>query len=106
PPLALSQMRRPHGGHREIYRYPAPTPVSALSRRSRPMKLQFHSPSLGAPHPLPAWCALLAPKPATCFQARLELSPDPTQTTTKPILHALLLAPMPLSEAFLITSTT
>jgi len=41
------------------------------------MNLQLPSPSLGASHHLPPWCALLAPKPANHFQPRLELSPQP-----------------------------
>ena len=36
--LALSQMWRPHAGHRETYGCPDPTPFSALSRRSRRVK--------------------------------------------------------------------
>jgi hypothetical protein len=35
---SLSQMWRPHGGHREIYSCPDPTSFSALSRRCRRMK--------------------------------------------------------------------
>jgi hypothetical protein len=77
PTLALSQVRRPHGGHRETYGCPDPTPFSTLSRRSRCMNLQLPSPSLGASHHLPPWCALLSPKPATRFQPRLKLSPQP-----------------------------
>jgi len=50
PALALSQMRRPHGGHRETYRGPAPTPFSALSHRSHCMTLPFRSLSVGASH--------------------------------------------------------
>jgi hypothetical protein len=38
------------------------------------MKLQFRSLSFGDSHHLPAWCALLAPKPANRLQPRLELS--------------------------------
>src|SRR5260370_36995360 len=70
-------MWRPHGGHPETYDCPTPTPFSTLARRSRPMKLQFRSPSLGASHHLPACCALLAPKPHTRFPPRLEPSPRP-----------------------------
>jgi hypothetical protein len=39
------------------------------------------------------------------FNLGSKSRPDPTQTTTKPILLALLLAPVPVPEAFLITST-
>jgi hypothetical protein len=39
------------------------------------MKLQFQAPSPGAPHQLPPWCALLAPKPPARFQPRLKASP-------------------------------
>jgi hypothetical protein len=59
--LALSQMWRPHGGHRETYGCPDPTPFSTLSRRSRRMIRPFPSPSPGASDHLPPWCALLAP---------------------------------------------
>ena len=38
------------------------------------MKLQLHAPSLGAPHHLPASCALLASKPALRFPPRLKIS--------------------------------
>jgi hypothetical protein len=41
------------------------------------MKLHLRSPSIGASHHLPAWCALLAPKPSNRCQHRLELSPPP-----------------------------
>jgi hypothetical protein len=41
------------------------------------MKLQFQAPSLGAPHHLPALCALLTPKQAARFQPRLKVSPLP-----------------------------
>jgi hypothetical protein len=75
--LALSQMWRPHGGHRETYGCPDPTPFSTLSRRSRRRIRQFRSPSPGASHHLPPWCDLLAPNPATRFQPRLKLSPRP-----------------------------
>jgi hypothetical protein len=37
PTSALSQMWRPHGGHRETYGCPDPTPFSPLHRRSRRM---------------------------------------------------------------------
>jgi hypothetical protein len=77
PALALSQMWRPHGGHRETYCCPAPTPFSALSGRSRSMKLRFQARSLGAPHLLPPGCALLAPKPPAHFQTRLKVLPQP-----------------------------
>jgi hypothetical protein len=77
PALALSQMRRPHGGRRETYRCPDPTPFSALSRRSRRMIRPFRSPLSGASDHLPPGCALLAPKPATRFQPRLKRSPHP-----------------------------
>jgi hypothetical protein len=66
---------RPHGGHRETYRCPAPTPLSTLSRRSPCMKPQFQTPSLGAPRQLPPWRALLAPQPSARFQPRLKASP-------------------------------
>src|SRR6266699_2531065 len=46
----------------ETYRCPDPTPFSTLSRRSRRLIRQFRSPSPDAPHHLPPWCALLAPK--------------------------------------------
>ena len=70
-------MWRPHGSHRETYGCPDPTPFSTLSRWSRRMIRKFRSPSLGAAHHLPPWCALLAPKPATRFQPRLKLSTRP-----------------------------
>ena len=37
------------------------------------MKLLFQAPSLGAPHHLPTWCALLAPKQAVRFQSPLKV---------------------------------
>src|ERR1019366_5919245 len=103
--LALSQVWRPHDGHRETYRGPTPTPFSTLSRRSRRMKPQFQ---------LPPWCA--SPLPAgvrpSCPQTKLPVPnlasnsrPNPTQTTTKPIRTALLFAPLPLAAAFLIYPT-
>src|ERR1019366_8348275 len=75
--LALSQVWRPHGGHRETYRGPTPTPFSTLSRRSRRMKPQFQLPPLvhlttsrrGAP--------FLPPNQAGRPQPRLKLSPQP-----------------------------
>jgi hypothetical protein len=54
------------------------------------MKLQFRSPLLGASHHPPAWYVLLAPKSATRFQSRLQLSPRPhpnyNQTHSAPTL--------------------
>src|ERR1700730_661128 len=38
---------------------------------------QFQAPSLGAPHHLPALCALLTHKQAARFQPRLKVSPLP-----------------------------
>ena len=75
PTLALSQMWRKDGDHRETYCCPTLTPLSTLSPRSRRMIRQFRSRSLGASHHLPACCALLAPKSATRFQPRLKLLP-------------------------------
>ncbi len=70
------------------------------------MKLQIQTSSLGALRHLPEWCALLSP------QTRLSLSnlhPKSCsyhpQTTTKPILPALLFAPPPLPDASLTTPT-
>ena len=77
PTFALSQMWRPHGGHRETYGCPNPTPFSTLPRRSLRMIRKFRSPLLGASHHPPAGCALLAPKPAPHFQPYLKLSPQP-----------------------------
>src|SRR5882762_5722187 len=77
PTLALFQMWRPHGGHRETYGCPDPTPFSAHSRRSRRMIRPFRSPLPGASHHLPPSCALLAPKPAPHFKPHLEFSPQP-----------------------------
>ena len=83
PSLALSQMWRPHGGHRETYCCPDPTPFSTLSRRSRGMKLQFRSRSLGAsPSPAGRGAPLLPP-------TKLLASNFRTQTTIEPILPAL-----------------
>ena len=91
PTLALSQMWRPHGDHRETYGCPDPTPFSTLPRRSPRMIRQFRSPLLGASHQPPAWCALLAPKPDPHFQPHLKPSPQPPQNITKPILLILIL---------------
>jgi hypothetical protein len=77
PTLALSQMWRPHGGHRETYRCPDPTPFSPLSHRSRRMIRKFRSPLLGASHHPPAWCALFALNPALPLQPQLKLLPQP-----------------------------
>jgi hypothetical protein len=41
------------------------------------MKLQFQTPSLGAPRHLPPWCALVASKPPVRFQPRLKILPRP-----------------------------
>jgi hypothetical protein len=43
PTLALSQVWRPHGSHRQTDCSPASTPFSTFSRRSRCMKLQLRS---------------------------------------------------------------
>ena len=100
PALALSPMWRPHGGHRETYRGPAPTPFSTASHRSRCMKLPFRSRSLGAFHHLQAWCALVAPPPSSWLQTFA------TQTTIEPVRSALRLAPSPIPQVFLITDNT
>ena len=75
--LALSSVRRPHGGHPDTYGCPDPTPLSTLSHRGRRMIRKFPSPLLGASDHLPPWCALLATKPAPHFQPHLKLSTQP-----------------------------
>jgi hypothetical protein len=98
-------MWRPHGGHRETYGCPAPTPFSTLSRRSRRMKLQIQ-----------AVCRCASPPAgvvrSSCPQTRLSASnlrsksrSHHPQTTTRPILPALLFTPRLLPCAFLITPT-
>jgi hypothetical protein len=64
-----------------------------MIRKSRP-------PSLGASHHLPAWCALLAPKPTTAFPFPLKLSRRPhanhNQTQaflSSPLLHYIFSKP-------------
>lgn len=69
------------------------------------MNLQLPSPSLGAPPHLPPWCALLAPNPLTASNLTSNFRPNPTQTTTRPILPALLLTRPPTSQALLLTPT-
>ena len=81
--LALSQVWRKDGGHRETYRCPDPTPFSALSRRSRRMIRPFRPPLPGASHHLPPWSALLAPKPAPHFKPRAQ-SLTPTTSKLQP----------------------
>src|SRR6516162_1458253 len=103
--LALSQMRRPHGGHRETHRCPDPTPFSTLSRPSRRMKQPFPARSLGAPHHPQAWCALLAPKPAVRSQPRPKIPFPPHANSPKPILASLLPAPVAVPQASLLTPT-
>jgi len=95
PTLALSQMWRPHGGHRETYGCPDPTPFSALSRRSRRMIRPFRSPLPGASHHLPPSCALLAPKSAPRFKPHPELSPQPhaNYRHTNPLLPVVNYSP-------------
>jgi hypothetical protein len=67
--LALSQMWRPHGGHRETYHGPAPTSFAPLARRSRGLKLPFRSRSLGASQHLEASCAFVAYPPTSWLRA-------------------------------------
>src|SRR5208283_2163622 len=74
PALALSPMWWAHGGYRQTYGSPDPTPFSTLPFRSRRMKLLFQAPALGATHHSQAWCALLAPKTAVPSQPGLKPS--------------------------------
>ena len=105
PALALSQMRRPHGGHRETYCCPDPAPFSTRPPRSRRMIRLFRSPLSGVSNHLPPWCALLAPKPAPHFQPRLQLLPRPHTNYNQTNPASPLFPPLPLPEAFLITPT-
>jgi hypothetical protein len=98
-------MWRPHGSHRETYGCPDPTPFSTRSPRSRRMIRPFRSPLFGASHHLPPWCALLAPNQLPVSHLASNSRPDPTQTTTTPILPALFFAPPSLPQAFVITPT-
>ena len=84
-----------HGGHRETYGCPDPTPFSALSRRSRRMIRPFRSPLPGASHHLPPSCALLAPKSAPRFKPHPELSPQPhaNYRHTNPLLPVVNYSP-------------
>ncbi len=85
--LALSQLWRAHGGHRETYRRPTPTPLATLSLRSRSMKQPFPALSLSAPHHPQAGCALLASEQAICSQPRLKIPFLPRATSTKAVLR-------------------
>src|SRR5271166_509147 len=87
PASALSQMWRTHGGYRETYRGPAPTPFSIFSCRSRRMKQQFQAPSLGEPHRRPALCALPVRKQPLPFHPRRKISVLP-QPNHHPTNHA------------------
>src|SRR5271165_3208968 len=89
--LALSQLWRAHGGHRETYRRPTPTPLATLSLRSRSMKQPFPALSLGAPHHPQACRALLAPKPAVRSQPRPKI-PFPPYANSHPTNPRLALA--------------
>src|SRR5271165_1014456 len=99
--LALSQLWRAHGGHRETYRRPTPTPLATLSRRSRRMKLQLPAPPLGAPNHPQAWCALLAPEPAVPSQPRPKIQFPPRATSTKTVLPLRFPTPVALPGASL-----
>jgi hypothetical protein len=69
------------------------------------MKLQFRSPLLGASHHRRRGTSFWPPNQLPVSNLASNSRPDPTQTTTKPILLALFFAPLPLLEAFLPTST-
>src|SRR5271165_1410110 len=84
--LALSQLWRAHGGHRETYRRPTPTPLATLARRSRRMKQPFPALSLGALHHPEACCALLAPEQAARSQPQPKIQFLPRATSTKAVL--------------------
>ncbi len=53
------------------------------------MKLQFQSPSLGAPRHLPVWCALLTPNNLSLSNLGSNRHFSPMQTTKKTILRSL-----------------
>ena len=89
--LALSQLWRAHGGHRQTYRRPTPTPLATLCLRSRRMKLPFQAPPLGAPHHPQALCTLLAPEQAARSQPRPKV-PFPPYANSHPTNPPLALA--------------
>jgi hypothetical protein len=81
--LALSQMWRPHGGHRETYGCPDPTPFSTFSHRSRRMIRQFLS-LLPTPFSSPqhhSICISASPQAASfkqLYRTRPARRPEPT----------------------------
>ena len=81
--LALSQVWRADGGHRETYRRPTPTPLATLSLPSRRMKLPFQSPTLGAHHRRPVVSALLASEQVIHSQSRPKIQFPSPATSTK-----------------------
>jgi hypothetical protein len=94
-------MWRPHGGRRETYGCPAPTPFSTLSRRSR-MKLQIQA-LCGCSSPPAEVVRSSCPQTRlSAFNLRSKACSHHPQTTTQPILPALLFAPriypMPFSS--------
>src|SRR5712692_3431901 len=76
---ALSQMWRPHGGHRETYGCPDPTPFSALYRRSRRMKPISQNRK-------PRSVFRLDP-PSCALPPKKVLVPDPESVTTAIIFY-------------------
>jgi hypothetical protein len=104
--LALSQMWRADGGHRETYSRPTPTPLATLSRRSRRMKLLFQ-----VPHSVPLTTRrqrapyLPSNKPSVPNLESQSRSYH-TQTTNKPVLPSHFPTPVAIPDASLSTPRT
>jgi hypothetical protein len=70
------------------------------------MKQPFPALSLGAPHRLQAWCALLAPEQAARSQPQPKIQFLPRATSTKAVLPLLIPTPVAVPGASLTAPKT